>query len=133
MLDVRIHSGVEAFNTGEYFKAHEIWESAWREALPPEKDYYKALIQAAVALHHLHNGNVLGAHRLAGRALKGLDRFAPVYFGLDTRQLREFLYQVLTESPSRPDDEPATTGHLLEQRDVTVDCLIKYSGVDGDE
>jgi len=127
LLDERVVCGVEAFNAGQYFKAHEIWEAVWREIQSPEKDYYQALIQAAVALHHWNNGNVLGAHRLAGRALKRLEEFVPGYLGLDTRQLRQVLCCILETNVSRLCNQPTRNGQSSNERDMKVHCLITYS------
>lgn len=91
MLDSRLYGGIRAFNRGQYFLAHELWESVWREAVPPEKGYYQGLIQAAMALYHLERGNFVGATRLAQRALNHLNDFHTRYLGLDTSQVRQFL------------------------------------------
>lgn len=96
MPDVHVLRGVKAFNAGRFFLAHEIWEDVWRDSLPPAKDYYQALIQAAIAFYHLQRGNFVGARRLADRALGRLEHFDPQYLGLDTRRLRLCLEQVLT-------------------------------------
>ncbi len=96
MLDPRVLCGLKAFNAGQFFLAHEIWEEVWRESLPPVRNYYQALIQAAVALYHLQRGNSMGARRLADRALARLSNFDRRYLGLDTRRLRRYLEQILT-------------------------------------
>lgn len=133
MLDERVVFGVEAFNAGQYFKAHEIWEGVWREIRSPEKEYYQALIQAAVALHHWNNGNALGAHRLAARALKRFEEFAPVYLGLDTRQLRQVLCRILETNVSQLCDKPTINGQSSKECDMKAHCLITYSVTNGDE
>lgn len=99
MPDVHVLRGVKAFNAGRFFLAHEIWEDVWRDSLPPAKDYYQALIQAAIAFYHLQRGNFVGARRLADRALGRLEHFDPQYLGLDTRRLRLCLEQILTAEP----------------------------------
>ena len=46
--------GVELFNQGLYWEAHEAWEEAWvPDRLGPDAGFYKGLIQvAAGCLHH---------------------------------------------------------------------------------
>ena len=35
VTDSRLARGVEAFNAGEFFAAHEIWEELWLEMVGP--------------------------------------------------------------------------------------------------
>jgi predicted metal-dependent hydrolase len=34
-LPLRLEQGRAAFNRGEYFEAHELWEEAWHELAAP--------------------------------------------------------------------------------------------------
>ena len=54
-----------------------IEESGWA------KQFYKGLIQAAVALHHLENGNAHGAKKLLQGSQRYLDPYRSWYLGLD--------------------------------------------------
>jgi uncharacterized protein len=49
----RLAEGRAAFNRGEYFQAHELWEEAWRELDGVERTVVQGLIQIAAGLHHL--------------------------------------------------------------------------------
>src|SRR5262249_4206191 len=60
----RYLAGIELFNRGEYFEAHEVWEDLWHETAGPDRRYVQGLIQAAVAVYHAGNGNARGARRL---------------------------------------------------------------------
>ena len=62
--DPRYLAGIVLFNRGDYFEAHEVWEAIWMDTAGPEKRYFQALIQAAVALCHFCNGNLRGATKL---------------------------------------------------------------------
>ena len=53
--DPRYLAGIVLFNRGDFFEAHEVWESLWMETFTPEKKFYQGLIQAAVALCHFCN------------------------------------------------------------------------------
>lgn len=76
-------SGVELFNRQQFFECHEVWENLWREADEPVKQFYKGLIQAAVSLLHLREGNLLGARKLFAGAQHYLGPFRPRRLGLD--------------------------------------------------
>src|SRR3972149_5447816 len=66
--DPRYLMGMERFNAGEFFEAHEVWEDLWIEVNGEEKAFYQGLIQAAVALHHARADNPGGARKLYERS-----------------------------------------------------------------
>ena len=55
--------GIRLFNTGEFWHAHEQWETCWLAATEPEATFYKGIIQAAAALVHWQRGNPRGLRR----------------------------------------------------------------------
>jgi uncharacterized protein len=81
--DGRFARGVELFNEGEYFDAHEIWEELWMDCPSAERRFVQALIQAAVALHHFERGNQTGAARLFRSGRDYMTPYEPVYRGLE--------------------------------------------------
>jgi predicted metal-dependent hydrolase len=74
--------GIERFNRGEYFEAHEAWEAVWLETGGPLSDFYKGLIQSAVAIYHFRRGNSAGARRLYEGQRRLLAPYAPRTLGL---------------------------------------------------
>ena len=72
--------GLRLYQEGEYFAAHETWESVWRESLQPEKMFMQGLIQVTAAFHHLQRNNPLGTALLLKAALARLERY-PEHFG----------------------------------------------------
>jgi hypothetical protein len=74
------------FDARLYFETHELLEPHWMRAAGSEREALKGLIQIAVGLQHLANGNAAGARsllhegsiRLLGRELaaRALDPFA---------------------------------------------------------
>ncbi|HNZ13118.1 MAG TPA: DUF309 domain-containing protein [Anaerolineaceae bacterium] len=81
--------GMEHFNQGEYFEAHEWLELAWREEKRPIRELYRGILQVGVAYHHLRRGNIRGAIRLLERAEGWLAQFPDVCQGVDVRRLRQ--------------------------------------------
>lgn len=80
--DPRYFAGIDLFNSGEFFEAHEVWEGLWGECAAADRRFYQALIQAAVAAYHWGRGNATGARRLyhSGRAY--MAPFRPAHLGL---------------------------------------------------
>ncbi|HMQ30337.1 MAG TPA: DUF309 domain-containing protein [Chloroflexaceae bacterium] len=83
--------GIRLFNAGQYWHAHEQWEACWLAAEGDDRQFYKAIIQAAAALVKWQQGNRRG---LALNWAKSRSRLATLphqYGGLDLLALREHL------------------------------------------
>ena len=67
--------GVDLFNHGYYWEAHEAWESLWHRAgrRGPIGDWLKALIKLAAAAVKAREGNPHGVERHARRAMELVD------------------------------------------------------------
>ena len=76
-------SFLKAFDGGAFFEAHEILEAFWVGYRGDDRDFYRGLIQAAVALHHLGVGNAVGARGVAVRARENLAPYAPRYESIE--------------------------------------------------
>jgi predicted metal-dependent hydrolase len=78
---------MKAFEEGAFFEAHEILEAFWVGYRGEDRDFYRGLIQAAVALHHRTEGNAVGAAGVAARARANLAPYAPRYESIDLRAI----------------------------------------------
>jgi predicted metal-dependent hydrolase len=87
--DRRYHTGLEAFNNGHFYEAHEHWEEVWLETPNPEKMFLQGLIQVAAAFHHHSRANLPGTRNLLHAGLQKLDRFPGVHGGLEIEALRQ--------------------------------------------
>lgn len=82
-------AGLAAYERGDFFRAHELWEERWLVASGPAREVLQALIQIAAALHGaLHLGRRSGPAGTLAKALVRLDRAADGTFGLDLALLR---------------------------------------------
>ncbi|MGB9238774.1 MAG: DUF309 domain-containing protein [Terriglobales bacterium] len=86
--------GLDLFNRGQYFEAHEALEDVWR-ALPRDSPsrrrfrlHLQGLIQLAVAFHHYSTGNLVGARSVLARALRNLRGAERSFPDLDFEKLR---------------------------------------------
>ena len=58
----RLLRGVELFNSGHYWEAHEVWEAEWTpDRKGPDSGFYKGLIQVAAGCLHYTRRNRRGA------------------------------------------------------------------------
>ncbi|MFZ3214244.1 MAG: DUF309 domain-containing protein, partial [Terriglobales bacterium] len=88
MDSAKFQHGIELFNAGSFFEAHEVLEDVWREAHGEEKKFLQAVIQAAVGLHHHSTGNITGACSLLARASRKLADYPGAYCGIAVEGLR---------------------------------------------
>ena len=80
----------------------------------PDRLFYQGLIQTAVGLYHMTNGNLRGARSQFGKALDKLERYLPAYHGIDTGHLVQGVRACLAnvgngaETVVRPATSPGT-------------------------
>ncbi len=79
--------GLALARQGEFFAAHEAFESAWRIAAPAERDFFQGLVHAVVYAYQAGRGKPVGAERQRQKGLRRLGPYAPSYRGLDVARL----------------------------------------------
>jgi predicted metal-dependent hydrolase len=77
--------GLRLYDAGEFFNAHEAWESVWLRSPEPEKTFLQGLIQVTAAFHHLQSNNRLGTVLLLQAGLRRIERYAPGFGGISVR------------------------------------------------
>ncbi len=82
-----LQEGINFFNAAQYFEAHEAWEDLWRQSGGPLRLFYQGLVQAAVGLHHLSNGNLNGAVAQLQKSLAKLEQYPARFCQIDNGKL----------------------------------------------
>ena len=104
--------GIEHFNAGRYFDAHEVWEEIWLRSSGATKLFYQMLIQAAVALHHYERGNARGARGMHANVVEKLSRLPSFFMSLNlagfARDFRAYLVELIETN-----NEAAPSSHEL--------------------
>ncbi|OAN47556.1 hypothetical protein A6A03_09900 [Chloroflexus islandicus] len=90
-------AGIQLFNAGEYWHAHEQWEICWREAQGIEAEFYKALIQIAAALVKWRQGNRRGLQLNWAKAQRRLAQLPAVYRGVDLAALGRAMADIVAD------------------------------------
>ncbi len=83
--------GIELFNAGHWWEAHEALEHVWRRAPEAERGHWQGLIQAAAALLHQSRGNAHGVEAVGGAAVRRLRQPPPDGFPIETAAFAEAL------------------------------------------
>lgn len=101
-----LREGIDLFNTGRYWHAHEAWEHAWLE-LPegPDGDgeiVLRGLIQLTAALHLQSVGRLDGAASNLRKAREKLALAPARYMDIDFMALREFSDNWRSDEPPQP-------------------------------
>lgn len=78
-----LRAAVDLFNRGRYLASHELFEELWEATEGADADFYKGLIQAAICMHHLDEGNTEGAAPLYRGHRRYLAGYRPSHLGLD--------------------------------------------------
>jgi len=89
--------GIEHFNAGRYFDAHEVWEEIWLHESGDTKVFYQMLIQAAVGLHHYERGNERGASGMRDNVVEKLSRLPAVFMSLDLVEFSDAFKAYISE------------------------------------
>ena len=103
-------AGIDLYNAGEFHAAHDAWEARWvDEAGPREKLFLQAMIQSAVAFHHLEIGRRGAARRMY---LMAKEKFARLetsrFMSLDLVDYQAQLDRALAWLTSGPDPRELT-------------------------
>ena len=86
--------GIECFNRGEFFAAHEHLEDAWRKDQSSCRELYRGILQVAVAYHHIQRGNYRGARKMFQRCRLWLRPFPDICRGINLARLRQDIDRV---------------------------------------
>ncbi|MDX1377559.1 MAG: DUF309 domain-containing protein [Anaerolineales bacterium] len=87
-LHPQAKKGLELFNAGEYFEAHEELEDAWNAEEGDAKKLYRGILQTAVVYLHITRGNYNGALKVYQRSLKWLADLPDVCKGIHLGALK---------------------------------------------
>lgn len=89
------YDGIQLFNEGEFFEAHEVWEDIWHMAYGLKHDFYQGMIQCAVALEHYRRSNPRGVLSLYQSYRPKFKNVPPIFMGLDVKRFLEDMHEAL--------------------------------------
>jgi predicted metal-dependent hydrolase len=98
-------AGIDLYNSGEFHAAHDAWEERWMgEVGPQEKLFLQAMIQSAVAFHHLDIGRPGAARQMYQRAKEKFAKLGcTVFMSLDLQEYQAQLDAALSWLLAVPD------------------------------
>jgi predicted metal-dependent hydrolase len=99
-----LEKAVKEFNNGAYYACHETLEKLWLKEKSFQRDIYKGILQIAVALFHMKQGNISGTKRLLRSGVSLIKPFGPQWSGLDLDQLGNDSLKLLQALEGLTDD-----------------------------
>lgn len=80
--------GLQLFNAGRYFDAHEALEEAWNAETGRIRDLYRGILQVAVVYLHITRRNYNGAIKVYIRSQRWIKDWPDICRGIRLEQLR---------------------------------------------
>jgi predicted metal-dependent hydrolase len=102
-----LERGIELFNRGLYWEAHEAWEEAWTpDRYGPDRGFYKGLIQVAAGCLHYARRNRRGTINKWRSGSGYLRPYLPRHRGVELGPLVDLVEANLRAVESSPDGWP---------------------------
>ncbi len=74
------------FNTlADYYECHDLLEDLWLEE--GREPFYQGLLQVAVSIYHVQNGNLSGGQKMMPRAIQKLQNYPSEWMGIQLDQV----------------------------------------------
>jgi len=121
-------AGIDLYNAGEFHASHDAWEERWMgEVGPDEKLFLQAMIQSAVAFHHLQIGRPGAARRMYQMAKEKFARLGKaVFMSLDLIDYQAQLDVALSWLLAVPDPRELTPRRIVPPRIKLVSEISRY-------
>ena len=104
--------GVDLYNAGYLWEAHEAWESLWHVSKhdPPQAQFLQGLIQCTAAALKVRMAQPLGVERLGAQGTERIESTALAvsthYMGLDLLAFISDFREFVSGSPTSAEDRP---------------------------
>jgi len=121
-------AGIDLYNAGEFHAAHDAWEERWMgEVGPDEKLFLQAMIQSAVAFHHLQINRPGAARQMYLRAQDKFERLGKdIFMSLDIADYLNQLHLALSWLLSVADPRELTPPTITAPTIKLVDEVAEF-------
>jgi len=87
-MRVLFEKGLNEYEKGDYFEAHEAWEDLWSDYNFPDRKFIQGLIQLSVSFVHLSNGNMIGARNLLKKSQQKFSDYKGIHRQININELK---------------------------------------------
>jgi predicted metal-dependent hydrolase len=81
--------GIDLYNAGHFWNAHEAWEEVWLESERGLRGFYQGLIQITAAFVHVTRDRYPGGVKLLGEGIEKLENYPPSFMDVELALLVE--------------------------------------------
>ena len=108
-MDARLRKGIDLFNRGNYFEAHEVLEAFYHDTIEENKAFLEGLIGLAAAFRLFRDfSETKGPVRMIYQALIRLENYQPAFLEVDVRALCQGAEAWAKASEAALDSHPRT-------------------------
>ena len=93
-IQALFQKGLDEYEKGDYFEAHEAWEDLWSDYNLPDRKFVQGLIQLAVSFVHLGNGNMTGARNLLRKCQNKFTDYKGIKRNINVGELKSVIEAV---------------------------------------
>lgn len=97
------NEGVELYNSGYYFEAHDAFEEIWMDARGRDRVFLQSLVQLATGTYHLSMKNFKGARSQLLKSRTKLRNFAPEYRSFKINEMMHIIEELIGKIPKDND------------------------------
>ncbi len=101
--------GIDYFNRGYFFEAHDTFEELWMDDRDGSKAFYQGLVQLSTGFYHLVMKNLKGAESQLSKGVDKLSKYEPRYRDMNVtgliKQARACLDKIRETNEEPPWDE----------------------------
>ncbi len=116
---IEFTEGINLFNRGKFWHAHEAWEEVWKRTWEPNRLFFQGLIHMTAAYHQLYNHKYHGVIIHSERAIGKLELFQPRFLKVDVTYLLNCIKITKEISLTLGQDQ-------MHQFDTTLIPVIRY-------
>ncbi|MDG1136307.1 MAG: DUF309 domain-containing protein [Bacteroidales bacterium] len=87
-MRILFEKGLNEYEKGDYFEAHEAWEDLWSDYNFPDRKFIQGLIQLSVSFVHLSNGNMIGAKNLLKKCQQKFSDYKGIHRQININELK---------------------------------------------
>lgn len=104
-LPDKLTQGLQSFNRGDYYEAHEWFEDAWRETSDQTREFFRALLHLSGGYFRLTQERPEAAQKFFERSLQWTIQFPSPYLHIDTAALKTHLEKLISALESGQEPE----------------------------
>jgi uncharacterized protein len=115
ILPEKVIRGLELYNQGAFYQAHEYFEDAWRETPDKSREFFRALLHMSGGFFRLTQDRPTAAKKFFNHALRWLGEFSSPYLGFDIHAL-----SIELESLIKTIDQNKKAGSILKEHFLPI-------------